>query len=518
MSVHARKGATFPLSRLSKGLSHLAVALLSHGVATGLALGFRLAGITESSVVLLYLLSVVIVSVMTDRVFGIAASVVAVVLFNFLFTEPRFTFVVSDPQYLVTFPVLLTVAVISSELMARIRRQAHEAERRELLTKELYESSRSLLGARGQEAVVRAAVDHLAGLTGRAVLCVIDDGSATLRTFATDESDDHERLVTPVRQMLERADTGPAVVVEAGKKSFLLAPVGAQGSIRAVIAVGTERENLPVEANESIRAVAVQLALALDREEMSRREQNARVEIERERLRSNLLQSISHDLRSPLAAIVGSATTLVSEETLVAETRHELARSIRDDARWLTGLVENLLSLTRAEERAVRFRGSVEVLDDVLASALNRVERVHEAHQVNVDVGEPPVLVRIDGGLIEQLVVNLLENVIQHTPSGTSVRLAIDRDGDEAVLIVEDDGPGLSETALCHAFERFYTERLIPDSRRGMGLGLAICKSIAEAHAGTISVSNLLDGGARFEVRLPIEPTDVSSDRLVAGS
>ncbi len=494
------------LSRLPRNVRRSAVLLLSLGAATGLALLFRHAGITESSIVLLYLLSVVIASVMTDRATGIGASLIAVVLFNFLFTEPRFTFVVSDPQYLVTFPVMLTVAVISSELTARIRRQAKEAEHRELLTNHLYESSRSLLGARGQEDVLRAAVGHLSGLTDRPVLCIVDDGPASLRFYGIDGFTHDERLVLPVREVLGQPDAGRAVLVNVGDTSFVLAPVVARGRTLAVIAVDTAADGLPQATSEPIRALAVQLALALDREEMSRREQNARIEVERERLRSDLLQSISHDLRSPLAAIVGSASTLVSEQTLSAVTRDDLACSIRDDARWLTGLVENLLSLTRAEERAVRFRGSVEVFDDVLAAALRRVERIHETHRVAVDVADEPVLVRMDCGLIEQLIINLLENVIQHTPAGTAVRLSIDRQGHDVVLVVEDDGPGLSEAALTHAFERFYTERLIPDSRRGMGLGLAICRSIAEAHSGTIAVSNGPGGGARFEVRLPVEP------------
>ncbi len=496
-----------PRPRTRVGLIQVAITLLSLGVATGLALLFRSVGITESSIVLLYLLSVVSASVMTGRALGIAASLIAVVLFNFLFTEPRFTFVVNDPQYLVTFPVMLTVAAISSELTARIRRQAREAERREVLTKRLYESSRSLLGAQGHDEVIHATLGNLAGLIDRPVICVVNDGTGSLRVLDGGAARYDPCLETPIRQLLGGPGTSPPLLVEAEETSFVLAPVAAKNRTLAVIAVEAGCQSLFLDASESLSAVVVQLALALDREEMSRREQNARIEIERERVRVNLLQSINHDLRSPLAAIVGSASTLVEEDTLASSTRLELAQSIRDDARWLTGLVENLLSLARAEESAVRYRGSIEVFDDVLAAALGRVERIHDTHRVSVDLGEEPVLVRMDGGLIEQLIINLLENVIQHTPSGSTVRVSIRCAEADAVLIVEDDGPGLSEPALEHAFERFYTERSIPDARRGMGLGLSICRSIAEAHGGSIGVSNRTGGGARFEIRLPIEPT-----------
>ena len=482
------------------------IAVLSLGVATALALAFRSMGITESSIVLLYLLSVVIASVTAGRVYGIGASVVAVVLFNFLFTEPRFTFVVNDAQYLVTFPVMLVVAVITSELTARIRRQAEEAERREVLTKLLYESSRSLLGAQGQAEVVRSATRHLSSLIERPVACAFDGGGDEPIVIGEITAADREALSGPVRRVLGAHDGARPSPVSTPGAVWTLVPVGVQGRTLAVIAVDTGGEAMPRATAESLRAVVVQLALALDREEMSRREEHARLEIERERLRANLLQSISHDLRSPLTAIVGSATTLLADQAPADETRSELARSIRDDARWLTGLVENLLSLTRAEESAVRFQGVVEVLDDVLSSAIGRVDRIHETHRLRVDLGDEPVLVRMDSGLIEQLIINLLENALQHTPAGTTVDVRVRRDDGWVVMVVEDDGPGLSERVLEHAFERFYTERAIPDARRGMGLGLSICRAITAAHGGTITVRNLASGGASFAVRLPAEP------------
>ena len=500
---HGEKRLASLRRRNADPFTQIGITIVSLGIATGLSLFFRSVGITESSIVLVYLLSVVIAAVMTGRLFGIAASLVAVVLFNFLFTEPRFTFVVYDPQYLVTFPVMLTVAVISSELTARIRKQAEEARRRELSTKLLYESSRSLLGAQGQAEVIRAGVRHLSGLIERPIVCAVDDGQGAPLFVDDGDSQSVDDLVAPIRRMLGQQGASQSVSVEVGSRLWKLVPVRAQGQTLAVIAIMTGSSGLSMVASESMRAVVVQLALALDREEIGRREQNARIEIERERLRANLLQSISHDLRSPLAAIVGSASALVEQAGMAAETRTDLVRSIRDDARWLAGLVENLLSLTRAEESAVRLRGSVEVVDDVLSSALGRISRIHETHNLRVDPGDEPVLMHMDSGLIEQLIINLLENAIQHTPPGSTVRVGVQRERDMVVLAVEDDGPGLSTRALEHAFERFYTERSIPDGRRGLGLGLSICRSIAEAHGGAITAANLPRGGARLEVRLP---------------
>ena len=489
-----------------RALTQIGITVLSLGIATALALFFRSLGITETSIVMLYLLSVVIASVTTGRVMGIIASVVAVVLFNFLFTEPRFTFVVNDTQYLVTFPVMLTVAAISSELTARIRQQATEAERREHQTKLLYESSRALLGARGTETVAAAALHHLAGLIHRRVHCAVPGSDDDPQVYGLETGKDSERYRHDCARLFRAGGSASEEWIEHDGELFLYLPVRSHHEALAVLIVDCGTERLPAESLASLSAVAVQLALALDRERMSQKAEDARVETERERLRANLLQSISHDLRSPLAAITGAASAVLDGSLGDGKSSREMITSIRDDARWLAGLVENLLSLTRAEESTVRISGSLEVLDDVLSSALSRMERIHATHSLSVDLDAEPVLVRMDGGLMEQLILNLLDNAATHTPAGTHVRVTIGRLDGNVTLVVEDDGPGLSRHALRHAFERFFTDKPVADGRRGMGLGLAICKSIAEAHGGSISASNCPAGGARFEVRLPAQP------------
>jgi len=469
-------------------------------------------GITESSIVLLYLLSVVIASVLAGRISGIVASLVAVVLFNFLFTEPRFTFVVSDPQYLVTFPVLLIVALISSELTGRIRKQAEEAQRREFLTKQLYESSRALLGAQGQEDVAVAAANHLSGLIEQFVGCFVHKGVRDLPFITPEELADIEEIHEKASALLRQPYSPVSTKLTVLNSPWMLTPVGVHDRTLAVLAIRIRGDELSPVDRESIRAVVVQLALALDREEMSRREQNARIETERERLRANLLQSISHDLRSPLTAIVGSASAILEENRISETTRLELIRTIRDDARWLTGLVENLLSLTRAEAKSVQFSGNVDILEDILSSALGRIEHIHETHTIEVNLPSEPSFVQMDSGLMEQLILNLLGNAVQHTPKGSRIAIGIRREADRALVTVEDNGPGLSERALEHAFERFYTERAIADAQRGMGLGLSICRSIAEAHGGTISVHNKPEGGACFVVRVPVYDAELLNE------
>ena len=266
-------------------LFHIGIMVLSLGVGTTLALFFRSLGITETSVVMLYLLSVVIASVTTGRFMGIVASVVAVVLFNFLFTEPRFTFVVNDTQYLVTFPVMLAVAGLSSELTARIRQQATEAARREHQTKLLYESSRALLGARGTEMVATAAMQHLTSLIDRTVYCAVANGEGDPEIYGLEPGGDLGTHCQKAAELLRGSNSPGEVAIESDGDLYLYVPVRSHGQILAILVINCGGERLPAESQASLSAVVVQIALALDREQMSQKAQDARVEIERERLR-----------------------------------------------------------------------------------------------------------------------------------------------------------------------------------------------------------------------------------------
>jgi two-component system sensor histidine kinase KdpD len=280
--------------------------------------------------------------------------------------------------------------------------------------------------------------------------------------------------------------------------------------------VGIDCSGKPLSAAERdlLEAVAAQLALALDRERLERLQEEQRVEIERERLRNDLLRSISHDLRTPLAAIAGASSMLSSGPgPLEGETGRDLARGIYDDAIWLTRLVENLLSLTRVEGKSLKLNRNWEVAEDLVASAMERFRGRMAAHRFRTLLPEQPILVKVDPALIEQVLVNLIDNAIRHTPAGSTVEIRTAEAGREVLFEVADNGPGLSDKALQHLFERFFTENPSTIERRGLGLGLAISKSIVEAHGGRIAAQNRETGGAVFRFHLPREEVPPSGER-----
>jgi len=234
--------------------------------------------------------------------------------------------------------------------------------------------------------------------------------------------------------------------------------------------------------------------------------EKAAVMAKNEQLRANLLRSISHDLRTPLTAISGNADVLLSNgEALDARARDGLLKDIRSDAMWLNATVENLLAITRLENGGVQLTTTAELLDDVVEEALRHVSPDASLHRIEVDPSPELLLVEVDARLMVQVVVNLVNNAITYTPEGSRIRISSRRRGDEAVVCVEDDGPGIAPSDRDHVFESFYTaSHALADSRRSVGLGLALCKSIVEAHGGTIRLEQAQPHGCRFEFSLPL--------------
>ncbi len=504
-------------------LSKTVFALLIFAASTALGVASFSLGFKESNIIMIFLLGVLLVSVLCGRLLGLIASVASVVSYNFLFTEPRWTFVVYDFQYLITFFVMLAVALITSELATRMRRIAQVATLRERRTEMMYRTSRSLLHAGSTRTVVRAALEHLHGLLHREVTCYLPEdrlpaggrspGKGPLEAHVLDHYGAGEgtksRPVVPEEAEAARwvyehgqpAGYGTDTLSESG--TFYL-PLVVQNRTLGVLAVPCREEPLDETQMNLLQAVAAQIALALDRERLARAEEENRVEIERERLRGNLLRSISHDLRSPLSTIAGASSTLLSEEgSLGPEARDDLIRGINEDATWLTGLVENLLNLTRIDVGSLRLNRSWELAEDLVASALERFRNRTGTHAVRAVLSDEPILVHVDPMLIEQVLVNIIDNALRHTPTGTRVVIRASL-GDEGVAFeVADNGPGLSEYELKRAFDRFYAADTARGERRGLGLGLAISRSIVEAHGGSISVHNAAGGGAVFRFVLP---------------
>ncbi len=491
-------------------------AILILAAAVGFGHLFFRTGFTEANTVMIFILAVVLISTFEGRILGLAASAAAVVLFNFMFTEPRYTLVVYDRQYLITFPVMLAVALLTSELTARIKREARTAQLRERRTAMLYRTTRSLLQARGDRDVAREVVRHLNALLHRETTCFLRENNGSWTRIESEENDRlrHDEASTEysstemeaVQWVYDNATPAGCSTSNVPNAGRYYEPLVVQERALGVVGVTCDDGTLDPSHQSLLEVVAAQLAIALDRERLARAEEESKIAMERERLRSNLLRSISHDLRTPLASITGASSILLSENRLEENSRMQLLRDIHDDATWLTSLVENLLSLTRLDAEALKLRSEWEVVEDVLLSAAERCRKRTSPDRIVVSLPSEPLVTQMDAGLIEQVVVNIIDNAIRYSPDDGKIYIGVTKIDSILRFVIRDEGPGLSPQALLHAFDRFYTETGGPDARRGLGLGLSICKSIIAAHGGEIGVKNGATGGAIFYFTLPFTP------------
>lgn len=480
---------------------------------------------SDANLIMVFIFGVVLVSVRTGRLLGVLASVSSVTLFNFFFTEPRFTFAVNDTQYLFTFAVMLAVALITSALTVREQLQAKRALERERRANVLLRMSRALLTVSGSEAICTTSISQIGdAVAGTPFIYLIRnrDRSEHVHRLYRYDRDEPEPDGAELRAMIESigretvSGIGTGLVPEA--YGLYLPLTGSEGRHGVLCLVpGPDREPPTAEERSLLETFAALISLALDRERILSRHEEAKVRAENDKLRVTILRSISHDFRTPLAGITGASSTLLAASGELSDTTNrDLLESIFDEATWLSELVDNILSLTRVQSSGGVIRKVPEVLDDVVLSAVQRVRKRLRDHELTVRQPDELMLVSMDGMLIEQVLINLLENAVHHTPSGTKITLSTRSlvcDGVRFIEFrVEDTGPGIPETLFPTLFDLFKpnaeTRR---GRRRGAGLGLGICRTIVEAHGGTISAGNRPEGGAWFGFTLPVDRDPVVS-------
>jgi two-component system sensor histidine kinase KdpD len=483
-------------------LAALAICLLCTAIAAPMYGRFEL-----SNLVMIYLLGVVGTGLRFGRGPSVLAAVLNVAAFDFFFVPPRFTFAVSDVQYLVTFGVMLVVALVIATLMAHVRQQTRVAGARERRTASLYAMSRELAAARDPAAMARIAVRHVAEVFQGDNVVLLPDAAGRLRYPAA----------AAMPGSLHKADLAVAQWVhDHGRRAglgsdtlpatpALYLPLGEVSRPLGVLAVqprNARRVLLP-EQLHLLETFASQIGVAIERGRLAAEAEAARVAAQGENLRNTLLASISHDLRTPLAVIAGAGSALAEQEgSLDAGTRVSLARSIETRAREMSELVSNVLDLTRFESGAPGIQPGWETLDEILHLALQRVGDRLNAHPVKVELADNLQPLNVDAGLAVQLFANLFDNLVRHTPPGTSARVTAVNEGRQVRVVVEDDGPGLPPGEPDRLFDKFQRGS-DEGSVGGVGLGLAICRAITKAHGGEIRASRGEHGGARFEVSLP---------------
>jgi two-component system sensor histidine kinase KdpD len=443
-----------------------------------------------ANIVMIFLLAVVGVAMRFGRGPAVLAAFLNVAAFDYFFVPPRLSFAVSDVQYLLTFAVMLAVGLVTGQLTAGLRFQARIATHREARSRALFEVARELSSVLLMEQCVEIAEAAIAReFHGRAHVFLLDlnDQLQMPRSAPVDATLD----IGTARWALDHVEPAGLGTDTLSGSAWLYLPLKAPMRARGVLALKPEQPRLLLvpEQRQQLETFAVLVAIALERVHYVEVAQHATVQIESERLRNSLLSALSHDLRTPLAALYGLADTLVGSTSALPQAPREIAHAIGHEARRINAMVNNLLDMARLQSGAVQLNRQWQPIEEVVGSALQSVGAALSNHQVRTELAPALPLVNIDAVLIERVLGNLLENAAKYTPAGSTVTIAARVAAPDLLVTVSDDGPGLPEgreEALFEKFTRGERESATP----GVGLGLAICRAIVEAHAGRIWVES----------------------------
>jgi len=492
--------AILPTSPWQSYAISAAICFLTALIATPLLPYFELANI-----VMLFLLAVVLVAVKLGRGPAVLAAFLSVLLFDFFFVPPRFSFAVSDAQYLFMFAIMLVVALTTGQLTARLKYQAQIAMSRELRSRSLYEMARELSAALIREQIIDIATRYMDSNFSSNVALILTDDRDQLHI----EADKVSGIQIDSGIVQWTYDHGQAAGLSTdtlpGSKILYL-PLQAPMRIRGVLAVEPKDKRwlLIPEQRRLLDTFCTLIAIASERIHYVDVAQSTTVQIESERLRNSLLSALSHDLRTPLTTLMGNTEYLTLTKPELSVEQKKLAHDIHDEALRMTALVNNLLDMGRLQAGEVKLNLQWQPLEDIIGTALAATKTVLAQHKVSVSLPPDLSLLNFDAVLMERVLVNLLENAGKYTPAGSVVNISADIQDEKVQVAIDDNGPGLPAGMEKEIFEKF-TRGQKENATPGVGLGLAIARAIVEAHHGKIWAEKSALGGARFVFVLPLQ-------------
>jgi two-component system sensor histidine kinase KdpD len=458
-----------------------------------------------TNLTMMYLLAVVIVAVQWGRGPSILAATLAVLAFDFFFVPPRFTMAVADTEYVITFAGLLVVGLVISALAGRVRDQVHAARQREAATAALYALSRDLAAASATEEILASIVRHVGTVFNRRVSIFIASDGRPEVAYQSPEfplTDNEQAVAAWVMQHGEQAGRGTETLPAAQARYVPLKTAQGVKGVLGVVPAGEEPALTP-EQQQLLQAFASQAALALERVQTATASQRRALSRETEKLQGAVLNSISHDLRTPLASVSGALSTLLDGDVQHDElTRRSLLETAKEGADRLTRLVTNLLDMTRVEAGALSLRKEPGDIEDLVGAALAQTGGRGQEREVEFDLPADLPSVPMDFALMTQALSNILDNALKYSPADQPVRIEARTAGGEVHVSVADRGPGIPEADLARIFEKFQRAAHALASG-GLGLGLTISRGIIEAHGGRIWAVNRPGGGAVVTFALP---------------
>lgn len=454
---------------------------LDIGIALGILIlstlvcyGFAQLGFTEVNIITVYLLSVLLTAIITNsRISYILSAIGSVLVFNYLFVTPHFSFDFYAQGFPITVFIMLIASVLVGTLTDRMKGHTRQSAQAAYRTNLLLETNQLIQKASTDEEILQAARTQVSKLLGR--------NTTVLPSMVANTN--HNKLHYPIKVQSRVYGT--------------------------VIIDGDE----PLEAfeNSVLLSILGECALALENSRNEREKEEAKLQAENEKLRANLLRSISHDLRTPLTAISGNASFLISDSSgLDDQTRKQMYMDIYDDSVWLHNLVENLLAVTKIEEGRMELKMQPQLVEEIVSEAMQHISRKRSEHTITVTHEDDLLLAKCDARLIVQVIINLVDNAIKHTHTGSRIAIRSRSENGMAVISVADNGKGIADSEKENVFQMFYTgSTAVSDSRRSLGLGLSLCKSIVNAHGGEITVSDNDPSGTIFTFTIPTGEVEV---------
>lgn len=481
-------------------------------ICTLIGLLFQKFHFTDTNIVTIYILGVLLTSILTNGYLcSVAGSFLSVFLFCFFLTEPRMSFQTYAVGYPVTFFIMLISSVLTGALAAKLKMHAKLSAQLAFRTQVLFDTDRLMQKAKGETEILDVTCTQLLRLLNRSITAyVVENGALSEGKLFSGKKANTEDFLIPEEQQIarwvyeNRQRAGASTHYFPQAKCIYLA-IRSGNNVYGVIGIPLQKETLDSFEYSILLSVINECALAMENAQNAIEKEKNAVMAKNEQLRADLLRAISHDLRTPLCSISGNADMLLGNSDRLDEaTKHQIYSDIYDDSEWLTGVVENLLSITRLNDGRLKFKFTDQLLDEVIVESLRHISRKHDDYKIVTDC-EELVLARMDVRLIMQVLVNLVDNAIKYTPPGSVICIRGTKTDGKAQISVEDNGPGIPEEMKSHIFEMFYTGKTtVADSQRSLGLGLALCHSIIEAHEGTLVLTDHNPHGCNFTFTLPL--------------
>ena len=489
--------------------------------ATLIGYAFRQLGFTEANIITVYLLGVLLISIFTaHRLCSLISSAVSVILFNFFFTDPNFTLKAYSSGYPATFIIMFTAAFIASSIAIKMKTNSMQYAQSALRTKILFDTNQMLQKAHGKDEIINAAAAQLTKLLNKNIFIYSCENGSPENLYVYSIGKDKkevEKLAASEEHIIKwvienNHQAGSTSKIFPDAKCLCLA-IRVNDNVYG--AVGIELNGEPPDSfeNSVMLSILGECAITLENEKNAREKEKAAVLAKDEQLRANLLRAISHDLRTPLTSISGNADNLISNgDSFDSNTKMQIYRDIYDDSIWLINLVENLLYVTRLQDGRMKLNLSDELIDEIISEALNHINNRDSSHKINFAASDDIVFVTADVRLIIQVIINIVDNALKYTPDGSEITIKTERRKNNMLfVIISDNGPGISDEAKEKVFDMFYSgSSKIADSRRSIGLGLSLCKSIISAHGGEIFVSDNKPHGAIFTFSLPVKELEIN--------